>query len=446
MLLRYASLQKGHKSGTRGSNRRLNADAYDVEGYDDQDESEDGERHTQSPHYPPRSYLAEGSKSLQRGGNRLQLAREGKVRKTSGPGTSPWDSKPSAIYTKASWSARPSSASEAGSMDRHRYFSTQALTIGCSDNEKERRQRLKGARGASSTVQLAGPLSAGSRRYGNEFTFEENISRDQTPHTKGAMRKPSRSSRESGYSEEFGDGGRPPNRKMNISLDHPKYERTNSRPQPMDEKYYPNHSEENQYHYHSKHSTNETQYDHQMVDEQQGFESDFLASSPVKSSGSLKNRPIFRFSTDYSPGPEGMTSGGGQNGSSQPKLRFNEKVKVSNYKTNYLEEKSDSLDSPGKEQFEDDFSNLAADHAEKLDDQWDEHFKPPQPIKGVMKEKDIRKSESVNIFAKNCDDPFEDDDFFKSSGGGGDEKPKSSTAGDQFNWNHNFAKFEDNIL
>lgn len=411
-------------------------------------------------------YLQEGSKSLQRGSNRqMQLPPPtGKVRKSGGGGggSSPWDSKPSPIYNnKISWSTRPSSASEAGtSIDRHRYYSTQALTVGCSDNEKERRQRLKGRSAASSsTVQLSGPQSAQSvgRRYGNEFNFED----EEPPYHpgKGVMRKSSR--REGGpkYADETVESSmmRGTSRKQTMSpMDHrqlppqnPRYERTNSRPQPMESKYYQHPRQQPQQHDQDAYEGGMMGGDNEDPMEEQGFESDFIATSPLKSAGSLKSRPMFRFSTDYSnnnsPGldssPSAMStgggSGGGQNGS-QPRLRFNEKVKVSNY----LEEKSDSLESPpggsggtGRTAlFEDDFSG-------ELGDQWDESFPAPTMRSQVGREKDIRKSESVNIFAKKSDDPFEDDDFFKSGDGGGSEEQK-----DNFNWNHNFAKFDNNIM
>lgn len=485
-LSRYASLEKGHKVSRRSSSRRSNSDAYE-----DQDESEEGECPSSGggkvSHYS-RPYLAEGTKSLQRGINRQQplpSAGAGKSRKGGSGVSSPWDSKPSPIYNnKMPWasSARPSSASEAA--DRHRYYSTQALSVGCSDNEKERRQRLKGgSRSSSSTVQLAGPpQSAGSsRRYGTEFTFEG----DSSFHGKSVMRKSLRGSRDAPmYPEELIDGGgggvasamlmRGSSRKPNMpSIDHPRYERTNSRPQPMEGKYYQQphprsddpEDEDEEYHhphYHGHHGqqlprrtppmNEEEMFDRREVEEEQGFESDFIASSPVKSVGSLKNRPMFRFSTDYSnnnsPGVESSASGGGQNGS-QPKLRFNEKVRVSNYKTSYLEDKSDSFESPpgsGRDQFEDDFSNLTPmEHIDEMSDQWDENFTAPGS-KSVGKEKDIRKSESVNIFAKKSDDPFEDDDFFKGSEAGAEEQQQQrATSGEHFNWNHNFAKFEDNI-
>lgn len=485
---RYASLEKGHKSSSsnvrRSSSRRSNSDAYD-----DHDESEEGECKSSS-HYQRPYVVAEGTKSLQRGGNRqMQLPPSGgggKGRKSTsaaGGGSSPWDSKPSPIYNaKISWSARPSSASEAaggvggGSVDRHRYYSTQALTVGCSDTEKERRQRLKGRSAtSSSTVQLSsGPQSAQNvgRRYGNEFTFEDEKGGvvGYHPATKGVMRKSSRREGGSKYGDEMNDTGgggggmmRGSSRKLNMSpmeqqqqnYPHPRYERTNSRPQPLEGRFY-HHQRHDDHHPHDggygregvvSGGGGDVDVEEEEDVEEQGFESDFIASSPVKSAGSMKSRPMFRFSTDYSnnnsPGidssPSALSSAGGQNGS-QPRLRFNEKVKV----TNYLEDKSDSLESPpGKDHFEDDFSA-------EVGDQWDESFPPPITSRKqlTMKDKDIRKSESVNIFAKKSDDPFEDDDFFKSSAEDLTNRGPSTAPGaeNNFNWNHNFAKFEDNNI
>ncbi|XP_035910047.1 protein disabled isoform X1 [Anopheles stephensi] len=75
----------------------------------------------------------------------------------------------------------------------------------------------------------------------------------------------------------------------------------------------------------------------------------------------------------------------------------------------------------------------------------------------------IRKSDSINIFAKKVDDPFEDDDFFSSSSGGGrgggdpfggsggaDGAPGTAgtthpTSTGSTGWDKNFANFDDNI-
>uniref|UniRef100_A0A182MKU7 PID domain-containing protein n=1 Tax=Anopheles culicifacies TaxID=139723 RepID=A0A182MKU7_9DIPT len=76
----------------------------------------------------------------------------------------------------------------------------------------------------------------------------------------------------------------------------------------------------------------------------------------------------------------------------------------------------------------------------------------------------IRKSDSINIFAKKVDDPFEDDDFFSSSGGGRGGDPfggngsadgghghapgsasGATTGTGSTGWDKNFANFDDNI-
>ncbi|XP_050073184.1 protein disabled [Anopheles maculipalpis] len=82
----------------------------------------------------------------------------------------------------------------------------------------------------------------------------------------------------------------------------------------------------------------------------------------------------------------------------------------------------------------------------------------------LFNQDNIRKSDSINIFAKKVDDPFEDDDFFSSSGGGGrggdpfggnggpDAAGHHGAAGSggtagtgSTGWDKNFANFDDNI-
>ncbi|EAA11384.4 AGAP006528-PA [Anopheles gambiae str. PEST] len=79
----------------------------------------------------------------------------------------------------------------------------------------------------------------------------------------------------------------------------------------------------------------------------------------------------------------------------------------------------------------------------------------------LFNQDNIRKSDSINIFAKKVDDPFEDDDFFASSGGGGRGDPfggsgagngadaahhgGGATATGAGGWDKNFANFDDNI-
>lgn len=162
----------------------------------------------------------------------------------------------------------------------------------------------------------------------------------------------------------------------------------------------------------------------------QGFESDFN-TAPEKN---------LRFSTDFSlekpqptqpaqPAPSTITrlpssqqhsipstAGSSELTSTPPqqKLRFDDKITVSKF-----------------DLFEDDdFSK--AEFSFENEDQWVEELPKKINLKNVTSIKrydNIKKSESINIFARNNDDPFEDDDFFN----------KSSEQ------NNNFAKFEDNL-
>lgn len=142
----------------------------------------------------------------------------------------------------------------------------------------------------------------------------------------------------------------------------------------------------------------------------QGFESDFNAA-PEKS---------LRFSTDFSdekPSPMRSTQNQQQQqqqqhsiqstaGSSdlqtppQQKLRFDDKITVSKF---------DLFD-------DDDFSK--AEFSFENEDQWVEELPKKINLKNVTsikRHENIKKSESINIFARKNDDPFEDDDFFKTS-------------------------------
>jgi disabled family protein 2 len=119
---------------------------------------------------------------------------------------------------------------------------------------------------------------------------------------------------------------------------------------------------------------------------------------------------------------------------SQAKLRFNENVTVSKFDSN----------SNKSHMFEDDFAGRA-EMEQEMADQWNEELRTNvNGNKKSLKERvqqqgqeNIRKSESVNIFAKKADDPFEDDDFF--SPGGKDQDPFNSS------WEKNFANFDDNV-
>lgn len=162
-----------------------------------------------------------------------------------------------------------------------------------------------------------------------------------------------------------------------------------------------------------------TKFDFEAPDN--GFESDFN-TAPEKS---------LRFSTDFSVDkpptrlsqqnthsiPIQSSAGSSDLNSTPPqqKLRFDDKITVSKF-----------------DLFEDDdFSK--AEFSFQSEDQWIEELPKKNNLKSVTSMKrheNIKKSESVNIFARNNDDPFEDDDFFN----------KSSEQN-----NNNFAKFEDNL-
>lgn len=167
-----------------------------------------------------------------------------------------------------------------------------------------------------------------------------------------------------------------------------------------------------------------TKFDFEAPDN--GFESDFNAV-PEKN---------LRFSTDFSvdksstqrPPPnahpipiQSVQSVAGANSEiastpPQQKLRFDDKITVSKF-----------------DLFEDDdFSK--AEFSFQNEDQWVDELPKKNNLKivtAVKKHDNIKKSESVNIFARNNDDPFEDDDFFQKS--------------TEQNNNNNFAKFEDNL-
>lgn len=169
-------------------------------------------------------------------------------------------------------------------------------------------------------------------------------------------------------------------------------------------------------------------------EDEQGFESDF--STPASRNDSkLKT---FRFSNDFSeksfPGPPNAIQRGRATGQSvspsyiQQKLRFDDNVTVSKIESNVAkkETNTDGFD-------DDDFSK--AQFAFETTDQWNDNLpRSNLKLKGNGKPENIRKSDSVNIFAKKVDDPFEDDDFFSSN-------PAKETKTRE--WEKNFAKFDD---
>lgn len=101
----------------------------------------------------------------------------------------------------------------------------------------------------------------------------------------------------------------------------------------------------------------------------------------------------------------------------QQKLRFDDKITVSKF-----------------DLFEDDdFSK--AEFSFQNEDQWVEELPKKNNLKNIskMRHENIKKSESVNIFARNNNDPFEDDDFFASGKRASEQN------------SNNFAKFDDNL-
>lgn len=183
-------------------------------------------------------------------------------------------------------------------------------------------------------------------------------------------------------------------------------------------------------------------------EEEQGFESDFNSPPTSGKSG-------FRFSNDFSEKesvshrpapavPASVVNQQKQNSrkiyqsnqfdadfsstpapTNQTKLRFDDNVIVSKFHS---------------QMFEDDFSKSEFDFEDE--DKWSEL--PKKSIKTVKPCDNIKKSESVNIFAKKVDDPFEDDEFFKSNEECGDNDKNNQK--DPFQWEKNFAKFDENNI
>ncbi|XP_053684170.1 protein disabled [Sabethes cyaneus] len=209
-----------------------------------------------------------------------------------------------------------------------------------------------------------------------------------------------------------------------------------------------------------------------------GFESDFN-SPPAPPIATIQaphhSSKAFRFSNDFSekdPGrhyqrhpPQGYTgfeadfaasARGPASSQAASKLRFNENVTVSKF--------SSETSTAASHMFEDDFAGRSDN---ELEDQWTPDMHAPvtgtNGNKKILKTSsqqqthtqhdNIRKSDSVNIFAKKVDDPFEDDDFFASGttsskdpfeGSVGAGPVDESTDGHS-GWDKNFANFDDNI-
>lgn len=181
-------------------------------------------------------------------------------------------------------------------------------------------------------------------------------------------------------------------------------------------------------------------------DHDQGFESDFNTAPTEKSlrfsnefadkDAATRNHQSTSSAASKTQFPEKSPANEFAS-TSTPKLRFDENITISKFDTN-------------SDLFEDDDFSKAQFNFEN-EDQWIEELPKKNNLKSVTSHKrfeNIKKSESVNIFAKNLDDPFEDDDFFKKT------SPDNNKDGTQYSshknnnnykWENNFAKFDENI-
>lgn len=165
-----------------------------------------------------------------------------------------------------------------------------------------------------------------------------------------------------------------------------------------------------------------------------GFESDFNASPKQQDQQKNDEPQKFAFETEFS------TSANLQkNGSNQQKLRFNENVSVSKFDAN----------SSSQQMFEDDFLEWTPEAPASGNIQSSLKKIPGSNLKTnsvFNRHENIKKSDSVNIFARKSDeDPFENDDFFAD-----EDKEQVNSNGrseqDPFHWSNknNFANFDDN--
>lgn len=162
-----------------------------------------------------------------------------------------------------------------------------------------------------------------------------------------------------------------------------------------------------------------------------GFESDFNSSPKQQEQAKGEQPQKFSFETEFSP-----STNMPKNGSSQQKLRFNENVAVSKFDAN----------SSAQQMFEDDFLEWTPEApATGANIQSSLKKIPGSNLKTnsvFNRHENIKKSDSVNIFARKSDeDPFENDDFFNDEG-----KEQSGGNPDPFHWSNknNFANFDDN--
>lgn len=171
-----------------------------------------------------------------------------------------------------------------------------------------------------------------------------------------------------------------------------------------------------------------------------GFESDFNSSpkqkEPLKTEPQQTPQQKFSFETEFSP-----STNVPKNGSSQQKLRFNENVSVSKFDAN----------SSSQQMFEDDFLEWTPDTPAAGSNIQSSLKKIPgsnlKTNSAFNRHENIKKSDSVNIFARKSDeDPFENDDFFNDENK--DQVNNANGRGEQdpFHWSNknNFANFDDN--
>lgn len=199
-----------------------------------------------------------------------------------------------------------------------------------------------------------------------------------------------------------------------------------------------------------------------------GFESDFNQSSPPPApagtassctstpagqvSGSGNNggsKSLFRFSNDFSDREKREHFEADTPPTSTPpitqKLRFDDNVKVSQFDDAAFE------DDFAKASFDFEKEQVAGAGAGAGGAGAMSRKQNMRTSKLQQRQELIKKSESVNIFAKKQEDPFEDDEFFRSPD---QEQPKEqldeqaeSGGGGKFQWGEeaNFAKFDENM-
>lgn len=145
-----------------------------------------------------------------------------------------------------------------------------------------------------------------------------------------------------------------------------------------------------------------------------GFESDFNSSPKPPEPKKFEQPAKFSFETEF-PSTSNVKSS-----NNQQKLRFNENVSVSKFDSN----------SSAQQMFEDDFLEWTPD-APTVGGNIQSSLKKTNSV--FSRNENIKKSDSVNIFARKSDeDPFENDDFFNEEG---KEDVRS-----------NFANFDDNTI